>query len=214
MASGFMPFWCLLLALASSVRWMLVLTPPGGGSGEDTPNKLASLLDLEDRPLFLSSPYCRHGDGGGGRARWWPRFYQLGRSSSSATSDMELWRTLRCCSGCSPVSSSSNHLTEWRSLEDFLPAQSWLDGRQPIFFLASMSSTSSRCWRWWHGGINAPSGLVPGSVGVGSVKRMKFGPDCFFTFLSRVLVAKSRDWFVFLVSLCPLWGCFVTVDLI
>jgi hypothetical protein len=138
----------------------------------------------------------------------------LGQSLSSAAIELELRRAQLERRGRLPDSLLLYPLTEWRSYEEFLPAHSWHEGRQSRFDAASMSSTSSRCWRWRRGDISAPSGSVPGSGDAGSPPKMVFGPNCVFIFPFRVLLAKFRDWSVILCYLCPLLGCTLIFDLI
>ena len=209
MAFGVMPCLCLLLALASNA-WRLDFLPAGGRSGDGTLNKLASPSVLEVWPPFLSSFSCHQGDGSSGRGRWGLHLSRSGLSSSSVASAADPWRLLQLLSYCGwssrdrwPDSSPPNPLTEWRSYEEFLPARRWLEGRQPKSMAASMSSASSRSRRRWRGSSITPSGLVPGSDGVGSAMEMVQGPDCVFSFAVRVLLVIPRDQFVFSTFLCP-----------
>lgn len=208
-ASGMLPFLRLLFALASCARW--VLAPPlcGGGSGKDASNKLVFPADLEVWPIYLSSSCCCHGGRGGGGEEKRLQSCRLGRGSLSAACDGSFGARSRL-----PASRSLNLLAERRLFQEFLPAHGWQEGRQYIFVLTSKSYTSSRCRRWRRGGFIAPSGLVPGGGGAGSVKKMKFGPDCVLNFPFRVLLAKFRDWFVILFPSSPVLGCLVIVDLI
>lgn len=212
------------------MEWMVGIHPPSlycyGGRGRSTDESnnsfksgvLSPVDSMEVWPSFPASSCRYHGDGGGGRERWRPQSYRLGQSSSPAAIRYELRRALLPssihglgCGGRLPDSLPLYLLTEWRSIVVFLPAQSWLDGRQSGFVAASMSSMSTRRWRWRHGGITAPSGYVPGGGDVAAARKMVFGPDCVFNFPTRVLHAKSRDWSVFLYLLCC---CFVIFNLI
>lgn len=154
---------------------------------------------MEVWPLSLSSFFCHHGDGSSGRGRWKLQLSRSGLSSSSVATAVNPWRVDRW-----PDCSLPNPLAGWRSSEDFLPARSGLEGRQPRSMAASMSSTSSRCRRPWHGSSITPSGVVPGSGGVGSAMEMVQGPDRVFNFAVRVLLAIPGDWFVISTFLCPL----------
>jgi hypothetical protein len=205
MASGVLPFWCLVCVLASGAR-RLPASPPSGLDQAMSPTISSGILESW-RLGSLFSPFpdaievmeMEEVKKGGCNLLDWSKAHphrRLAEASARAVTPISGLRDGERL----PDFASMDLLVEWRPSANFLPAQYWQEGRQINYNSASALSSSTRSWREACGGSMAPSGSVPGGGGAGFELQLKKGPDRNLTFPFGDLQANSRDWNVICVS--------------
>lgn len=171
--------------------------------------------ELQDNPHLAPCKGNHQGGGYEAESRWRSSIWQLERSSSSPMRVEGLWRQSLSHADSDdrlPASSTPSMILMTKGRSHGAKASTGVGSSSSSRLHAQREAVLRRLgghlsffrltMAGWRSGD--PKWCVPGGGRTGSKQAQCFGPDCNRSFRFRVLLAKTRDWFVMFFLLSPL----------